>query len=180
MPPKAPSSEKKTGPDKKTGTPPPESQSPAQDGLNGQEFARNMLSVGVKSQQLLVDFMARMAKRDAAAPLDPLNISGAMMNLAKAMGGDHEQVAQAQAQWWNNVMTLWESTARRMLGGDAQPVVQPAPGDRRFRAQAWQENEIFDFIKQSYLLTANAMQDMVGKLNGLDEKERGRVVFYIR
>ena len=180
MPPKAPSSEKKTGPDKKTGTPPPESQSPAQDGLNGQEFARNMLSVGVKSQQLLVDFMARMAKRDAAAPLDPLNISGAMMNLAKAMGGDHEQVAQAQAQWWNNVMTLWESTARRMLGGDAQPVVQPAPGDRRFRAQAWQENEIFDFIKQSYLLTANAMQDMVGKLNGLDEKERGRVAFYTR
>ena len=180
MPPKAPSSEKKTGPDKKTGTPPPESQSPAQDGLNGQEFARNMLSVGVKSQQLLVDFMARMAKRDAAAPLDPLNISGAMMNLAKAMGGDHEQVAQAQAQWWNNVMTLWESTARRMLGGDAQPVVQPAPGDRRFRAQAWQENEVFDFIKQSYLLTANAMQDMVGKLNGLDEKERGRVAFYTR
>ena len=46
-----------------------------------------MLTVGVKSQQLLVDFMARMAKRDTATPLDPLNISGAMLNLVKAMGG---------------------------------------------------------------------------------------------
>ena len=180
MPSKAPAPEKKTGPDKKTGAPAPESQGAAQGGLNGQEFARNMLTVGVKSQQLLVDFMARMAKRDTATPLDPLNISGAMLNLVKAMGGNRDQVAQAQTQWWNNFMTLWEGTARRMLGGDTQPVVQPAPGDRRFRAEAWQENEVFDFIKQSYLLTANAMQDMVGKLNGLDEKERGRVAFYTR
>ena len=147
-------------------------------GLNGQEFARNMLTVGMKSQQLLLDFAARMGKRDG--PLDPLNISGAMMALAKAMGEDREAVLAAQTQWWNDVMTLWESTARRMLGGQAATVVEPAPGDRRFKAEAWRENEVFDFIKQSYLLTANAMQEMVGKLHGLDEKERGRVAFYTR
>jgi len=103
-----------------------------------------------------------------------------MMALAKAMGGDREAVAAAQAEWWDKFMMLWESTARRMLGGDAPAVVEPAPGDRRFRSEAWQQNEIFDFIKQSYLLTANAMQEMVGKLHGLDEKERGRVAFYTR
>ena len=149
-------------------------------GLNSQEFARNMLTVGMKSQQLLLDFAARLAKRDKAAPLDPLNISGAMMTLVKAMSGDREAVTAAQTQWWNNFATLWETTARRMLGGEAPSVVEPAPGDRRFRAEAWQQNEIFDFIKQSYLLTANAMQDMVGKLHGLDEAERQRVGFYTR
>ena len=147
-------------------------------GLNGQEFARNMLTVGMKSQQLLLDFAARMGKRDG--PIDPLNISGAMMALAKAMGEDRDAVLAAQTQWWNDVMTLWESTARRMLGGEAAAVVEPAAGDRRFTAEAWRENEVFDFIKQSYLLTANAMQEMVGKLHGLDEKERGRVAFYTR
>jgi polyhydroxyalkanoate synthase len=149
-------------------------------GLNGQEFARNMLTVGMKSQQLLVDFMGRMARRDSAAPLDPLNISGAMMTLVKAMSGDREAVTAAQAEWWDNFVTLWDTTARRMLGGEAPSVVQPAPGDRRFRAEAWQQNEIFDFIKQSYLLTANAVQDMVGNLQGLDEAERRRVGFYTR
>jgi polyhydroxyalkanoate synthase len=149
-------------------------------GLNSQEFARNMLTVGMKSQQLLLDFAARLAKRDKATPLDPLNISGAMMTLVKAMSGDREAVTAAQTEWWNNFATLWETTARRMLGGEAPRVVEPAPGDRRFRAEAWQQNEIFDFIKQSYLLTANAMQDMVGKLHGLDEAERQRVGFYTR
>jgi polyhydroxyalkanoate synthase len=148
-------------------------------GLNTQEFARNMLTVGVKSQKLVLDFMARMASREPG-PIDPLNITGAMLGLAKAMGSDREAVLEAQAQWWNNFMTLWEHTARRMLGGEAPAVVEPAPGDRRFKSDEWRQNEIFDFIKQSYLLTANAMQEMVGKLHGLDEKERGRVAFYTR
>jgi polyhydroxyalkanoate synthase len=158
----------------------PATESAAPDRLDTQEFARNMLTVGMKSQKLLVDFVARMAERDNPGPLDPLNISGAMLSLAKAMSGDREAVTRAQTQWWNNFMTLWESTAHKMLGGDADAVVEPAPGDRRFKAEAWKENEVFDFIKQSYLLTANAMQEMVGNLHGLDEKERGRVAFYTR
>jgi polyhydroxyalkanoate synthase len=171
MPPKAGTSIPKDAPE-----------SGGTDGLNGREFARNMLSVGLKSQQLLMDAAGRMAaKRENPGPIDPLNISGAMAALAKAMGGNREQVLEAQAAWWNDVMSLWETTARRMLGGEAAPaMVEPAAGDRRFRAEAWKDNEVFDFIKQSYLLTANAMQDMVGKLNGLDDKERGRVAFYTR
>jgi polyhydroxyalkanoate synthase len=148
--------------------------------LNTEEFARNMLSVGVKSQKLVLDFVARMSSREDPGPIDPLNISGAMLALAKAMGGDRDAVLAAQTQWWDNFMLLWENTARRMLGGEAPAVVEPAAGDRRFRSEEWRNNEIFDFIKQSYLLTANAMQDMVGKLGGLDEKERGRVAFYTR
>jgi polyhydroxyalkanoate synthase len=159
---------------------PPSAESVSPDRLDTREFARNMLTVGMKSQKLLVDFATRMTDRDAPLPLDPLNISGAMLALTKAMSGDREAVVEAQTQWWNNFMTLWESTARRMLGGEAPAVVEPAPGDRRFKAQEWRENEVFDFIKQSYLLTANAMQEMVGKLNGLEEKERARVAFYTR
>ena len=93
-----------------------------------------MLTVGMKSQKLLVDFIARMAKREDPGPIDPLNISGAMMALAKAMGGDREAVLEAQTEWWDDFMALWESTARRMLGGEAPAVVEPAPGDRRFKA----------------------------------------------
>jgi polyhydroxyalkanoate synthase subunit PhaC len=167
-------------PSKGPAAPAPES-APPPDAPNTREFARNMLTVGMKSQKLMLDFIARMSARENPGPIDPLNISGAMMALAKAMGSDREAVVAAQTEWLDNFMMLWESTARRMLGGEAAPaVVEPAPGDRRFKAEAWRENEVFDFIKQSYLLTANAMQEMVGKLHGLDTKERGRVAFFTR
>jgi polyhydroxyalkanoate synthase len=143
-------------------------------------FARNMVTVAVKGQELLVDLTARMAARNRQGTLDPLNISGAAAALAGALRANQDLVAESQARWWNSMMTLWESTARRMLGGEAPTVIAPSPGDRRFRAEEWRHNEIFDFIKQSYLLTANAMQAVVANLNGVDERERARIAFYTR
>ncbi len=148
--------------------------------LDGEKFTHNMLRVGVQSQQLLTEFVRRMAQRDGSAPLDPLNISGAFLALVKAMSEDRETVMTEQVQLWKDWMGLWEGTALRILGGEAAAVVAPAPGDRRFRDAEWQRNEIFDFIKQSYLLTANSVQDMVAHLHGIPDHERKRIEFYTK
>src|SRR6202000_2226992 len=43
------------------------------------------------------------------------------------------------------------------------------------------ENQVFDFIKQSYLLTANWMQETVAKVDGkLDPKSAKRIEFYTK
>ena len=144
------------------------------------EFAHNMMRVGVQSQRLLTDFIRRQVASDGKAPIDPLNISGAFMALVKAMAANQETVVQAQSRLWQDMMGLWETTARRLLGGEAPDVIAPAPGDRRFRDKDWRENEVFAFIKQSYLLTARAVQGMVAEIDGLDPAERRRVDFYTR
>ena len=153
--------------------------------LDGEKFARNMLLVAGHSQRMVADFLQRWSARELArelpGPLDPLNVSGAFFALLKAMGEDRQTVVESQVQFWRNWAGLWETTARRMLGGnDIAPVVVPAAGDRRFRDKDWQQNEIFDFIKQSYLLAANALQGMVANLNGIPDGERRRVEFYTR
>ena len=147
--------------------------------LDREKFARNLLRVGVQSQQLLAEFFKRMAHREPG-PLDPLNISGAFLTLVTAMGKDREAVWNGQIQFWQDWMGLWESTARRMLGGEAPAKITPAPGDRRFKDAEWQRNEIFDFIKQSYLLAAHAMQETVASLHHIPDSERKRIEFYTR
>ena len=134
----------------------------------------------MRAQELAGENFRRMAERPFKGPLDPLNISGALVALTKAMGESRETVADAQKAWWRDVTVLWESTALKMMGGEAKPLVEPPPGDRRFRAEEWHNNEIFDFLKQSYLLTANAMQDMVSNLQGLSPEERRRVAFFTK
>src|SRR5690606_39245559 len=69
---------------------------------------------------------------------------------------------------------------RRMMGEEAEPVIQTPPEDRRFRDAAWQENQLFDFIKQSYLLSARWMQSTVREVEGLDDKTAKKVDFYTR
>jgi polyhydroxyalkanoate synthase len=144
------------------------------------EFARNMMKVAVQSQHLLADFAKRQATRDKTAPLDPLNITSAFTALLKSMADNPAALVEAQFRLWQDYMGLWERTARRMLGGEAEPVIAPKPGDKRFRDKDWQENEIFDFIKQSYLLTANWMQATVGKVDGMDPSTQKRVEFYTK
>ncbi len=149
--------------------------------LDREKFLRNMFLVAGQSQRLIGDFLKRWSERESPGSLDPLNVSSAFFALLNGMGADRETVMETQFQLWRDWMGLWETTARRMLGDDSvAPVIAPAPGDRRFRDAEWQQNEVFDFIKQSYLLSANAMQGMVANLNGIPEKERKRVEFYTR
>jgi polyhydroxyalkanoate synthase len=143
-------------------------------------FAGNMIQVGIQSQRLLADFLARQGERAADAPIDPLNISGAFLELLKGMAANPAAIVEAQMQLWHDYMELWERSARRLMGGKVEPMVAPRPGDKRFHDKDWQENQVFDFIKQSYLLTANWLQRTVGGIEGLDAKARRRVEFYTK
>src|SRR5690606_12999808 len=95
-----------------------------------------------------------------------------MQNPAKLM--------QAQLGFWQDYMTLWQNTARRMMGMESDPVVRADPKDRRFKDDAWKDNEVFDFIKQSYLLSARYIQNVVAAADGLEPKTAQKVDFYAR
>ncbi|HLY04922.1 MAG TPA: class I poly(R)-hydroxyalkanoic acid synthase [Rhizomicrobium sp.] len=144
------------------------------------EFARNMVHVGIQSQRLLGDFLQNQATKFGSEPFDPLNLGGAFMDLLRGMVADPAAIMEAQFALWRDYMNLWERTARRMMGGETEPVVTPAANDKRFRDKEWQENQIFDFIKQSYLLTANWLQSTVASVEGLDPKSRRRIEFYTK
>ena len=78
-------------------------------------------------------------------------------------------------------MTLWQNTTRRMMGvAGASPVIEPSASDKRFRDESWRQTEVFDFIKQSYLLSARYVHDVVGHVDGLDAKTAKKVDFYSR
>lgn len=143
-------------------------------------FARNMVQVSMQSQRLLKDFMKRQSAKTGNEPRDPLNMAGTFMELLRGMAADPAKIMEAQFQLWRDYMGLWERTARRMMGSDVEPVVSPSSGDKRFKDKDWQENQIFDFIKQSYLLTANWMQTTVAGVEKIDPKSKKRVEFYTK
>ncbi len=66
------------------------------------------------------------------------------------------------------------------LGRDLKPVIEPEPGDKRFSAPEWQQNPVFDAIKQSYLLTADTLLKMTSDIEDLDQKQQRAVMFSLR
>jgi polyhydroxyalkanoate synthase len=144
-------------------------------------LGRSMASIAERSQRLVADWVERQTHSPAAGGAsDPLNIGSAFMEMTARMMANPERVMQAQLGFWQDYLTLWQNTTRRIMGIETIPVIQADAKDKRFRDESWQQNEIFDFIKQSYLLSARYVQDVVTHVDGLDPKTARKVDFYAR
>ena len=140
---------------------------------------RSMADIAERSQRLVADWLKRQHTEEHA--VDPLNVGGAFMEMTARLMANPARLMQAQLGFWQDYMTLWQNTARRMMGMDgAEPVIDAPSGDRRFKDTAWKDNEVFDFIKQTYLLSARFVQDTVTQVDGLDPKTAQKVDFYAR
>ncbi|EME68450.1 Poly(3-hydroxyalkanoate) synthetase [Paramagnetospirillum caucaseum] len=148
--------------------------------IDAAELSKAMTSIAERSQRIVTDFLTRQAADPTAATADPLNIGNAFMEMTAKLMSDPAKLVEANLNLWQDYMSLWQNTARRMLGEETQPVATPDSGDRRFKDEMWQENEIFDFIKQSYLLSARWMQGVVKNVEGLDDHTAKKVDFYTR
>jgi polyhydroxyalkanoate synthase len=143
-----------------------------------EQLGRSMADIAARSQRLVNDWLKRQAKE--GVELDPLNVGSAFLEMTAKLLANPSQMVQAQLGLWRDYMTLWQNTTRRMMGQEPEPVIESDPKDKRFADPAWRQNEIFDFIKQSYLLSARYINDVVTRVDGLQPKTAQKVDFYAR
>ncbi len=145
------------------------------------ELSKALGSIAERSQKVVTEFLERQAENGGAVgPVDPMNIGHAFFEMTTRMMSDPAKLVQAQMNLWQDYLRLWQSTAQRFMGQEPGAVAEPEQGDRRFKDPAWEDNQLFDYIKQSYLLTARWMQSTVRDVDGLDEKTAQKVDFYTR
>lgn len=143
-------------------------------------FAQNMAEAAEKCQKILQEYLAKHAGDITNSPVDPLNVGKAFMELFARMLSDPMRLAERQLGFWQDYMNLWENAAQNFAGEESIPVIAPNPRDRRFKDEAWQDNAVFDFLKQSYLLSARWLQNTVGEVEGMDEHTSRKIDFYTR
>ncbi len=148
--------------------------------LDPAELSRQIADIADKSQHLVAEFLTRQAAPEGVGMASPLAVGAAFFEMTARLMSDPSRLVQAQLSLWSDYMTLWQRTAQRFLGGNAEPMIAPPKGDRRFRDAAWNDNTLFDFIKQSYLLSARWIQRTVSHVEGIDERTARKVDFYTR
>ena len=81
--------------------------------------------------------------------------------------------------FWTDSVNLWQ----RFLDPDTAPPIVDRPEhakDRRFKAEAWRENPVFDMIRQSYQLISDHLMRGVESVEGLNERQREQLRFATR
>ncbi len=143
------------------------------------EFARQMQQLTEQAQRMFEQAFKTPAD-GAARGLDPLNVAPAMTEAAKQLWLDPARLMQANMELWQQHMQLWQQAASAMAGKAVEPVARPEKGDRRFRHPDWEQNPLFDLIKQSYLITSRWLVSTLAGVSGLDPRTARKVEFYTR
>ena len=142
-------------------------------------FAGNMAKVMEQSQGIWMRLMQAQARDDRPIHADPLNALPAMAELQQAFLNHPHQVAERSLQLWMAQAELMRRATAQWFGTEPpRPVAQPARGDKRFKHDRWTDDRIFDYIKQSYLLTAEYLEHVADDVGEeMDVRDRKKVAF---
>jgi polyhydroxyalkanoate synthase len=131
----------------------------------------------------LIDRLWKANPYSRLIPYDPAEVTRAFQqmwldaarNPGRAWAAYSDFVQQYTQIMASASLAFWEHGQRQN-----EPVVAPEKGDKRFSAPDWQQNPVFDALKQSYLLTATTLLKSAAEVQGLDERQQRKLIFYLR
>ena len=120
-----------------------------------------------------------LQKQEAETQILPMEqVAKTLGEVFKHYNDDPAKTMMAQMKLWQGYTVLWQGAWAKALGQQVFPLATPAKTDKRFKDKDWQENAIFDFLKQAYLISAKWAADMVNDAN-LDQHTKLKAKFYV-
>jgi polyhydroxyalkanoate synthase len=148
---------------------------------DAQETTDRISHLVERSQKIWASSLDRSVDDMATANPDPLNAMPAITRLAQDYLDQPQKIAEATLEFWTQQADLWNRAIQRSLGDeDTSPAATPAKGDKRFKDKVWDENPVFDYLKQSYLLTGDWLKHRLADAEGLSPQERRKLEFLTR
>lgn len=142
-------------------------------------FGNKLAEVLERSQPVFQKYFEKLAETEIdEQALDPYNLRDTYFDFCQNLMKDPEKLVQLQMEYWREWSRLCQESTLKFLGAEGTELYNPNNGDRRFKDPVWQESAMFDFIKQSYLLTSSWAQKIVKNTKGLNEKEQKKLAFY--
>ena len=152
----------------------------AGDGSPADRLKANLARIEELSQRMV----AALARKQ---PQDP-GIQGPAPELFLRMGSAYlaemaqnpAKIIEQQVQWWGKTLAHYVEAQAQLARGRLAAPPDPGPKDRRFANPLWDTHPYFNFIKQQYLLNAEAVHKAVEALDDLDPKDRKRIEYFTR
>ncbi len=147
------------------------------------ELSHAIMEAYQKAQPLFEDYMGKYSAPDAmenfaSINFDPMNVRETYLEFIDQVIQKPEKFMELQTNYMNDWFNLWQGSMNSFMGDAAQDQDEaPKQTDRRFKSQEWQDSAVFNFIKQSYLLTCKHMEDVITDTDGLDEKKKEKLRF---
>lgn len=154
----------------------------AQDsGVAGPELSKINANVA-KMEALSQRLVAALAKRDShdqglQGPGQDVYMKAAVAYLSEMMSNP-AKIVEHQVGYWGKTLKHMVAAQQTLASGQLAAPPDPHSGDRRFANPLWDTHPYFNFVKQQYLISAEAINSAVSDLDGLEPNDKKRVSFF--
>ena len=145
-----------------------------------EKLSLNLARAAMTAQGAIAEAALRQADRPAALTPDPFHVAPALSEVMARLAAQPDRLMRAQADLFTRYMDLWKVAAQRAGGEETREVARPERGDKRFTDAEWSTNPVFDVIKQSYLITSEWLNELVGGVDGVEPITKRRVEFFTK
>ena len=105
------------------------------------ELAEAVSQIAGQTQAQLTEFIGAQGSGDLNNT-DPLGVLPAFAAYSEALMRDPTALMTAQFEAWQTYLEVWQNSASRLMGLPVEPLRRPSAGDRRFKAEDWDNNQI--------------------------------------
>ncbi|MEL7164315.1 MAG: class I poly(R)-hydroxyalkanoic acid synthase [Pseudomonadota bacterium] len=93
---------------------------------------------------------------------------------------DPAKVLEHQLQFWSKSVTHFVEAQQALASGKLKAPDDPGPRDRRFANPLWDTHPYFNYVKQQYLINADAVLQAVDDMSDMSPKEKQRLAYFSR
>ena len=140
----------------------------------------NLARVEDLSQRLMMALSSRRQHDPALnGPSQDVYVKAAAAYVAEMMQNP-SKILEHQISYWGKTLKHYVEAQQALVKGEFKAPPDPTPKDRRFANPLWETHPFFNYLKQQYLLNAEALTSAVGALENLDPNDRKRVEYFTR
>lgn len=88
------------------------------------------------------------------------------------------RILEHQVAFWGKSLTHYVEAQQKLAKGELLPPADDTPKDRRFDNPLWDTHPYFNYVKQQYLMTSDAVMTAVDDMEGLTDDDRKRVDYF--
>ncbi|HOL64083.1 MAG TPA: class I poly(R)-hydroxyalkanoic acid synthase [Accumulibacter sp.] len=139
------------------------------------DFAELYLDVARQASRLLARHMKRRARAGQVLSTGELGVAKAYMDLSVHLLSNPFRLARTQIELMRDHLRLAQHSLLKSMGLSSRDIATPASDDPRFDDQAWSNHFLFDFLKQSYLITSRHVHEALSHADGIHDATRGQL-----
>ncbi len=144
------------------------------------ELHKNLARIEELSERLVAAMSRKKALNpDLQGPGRELYAKAASAYVAELVESP-SKVFETQVAYWGKALTHFVEAQKSLMQGSLEPPEDNTPADPRFAGDLWAQHPYFNFIKQQYLISAEAISNAVDGLDDLNETDRKRVSYFTR